>query len=144
MKTITPAEAATLLKNDPSVAFVDVRSRAEYRAGHPQGAANIPIMEPDASGRMAPNPHFVEVFRAFAPQKEQPVLVSCQVGGRSARACEVLEREGYRHVYNMDGGFGGRRDALGQVVLPGWEATGLPVDYDEGGDLGYDRLLGRK
>jgi rhodanese-related sulfurtransferase len=142
MKTITPAEAATLLKNDSNVVFVDVRSRAEYRAGHPQGAANIPIMEPDPSGRMAPNPHFLEVFRAFAPRKDQPILLSCQVGGRSGRACELLEREGYEHVYNMDGGYGGRRDSLGQMVLPGWESTGLPVDYSDGGDLSYDRIKG--
>jgi rhodanese-related sulfurtransferase len=137
MKTITPREAAFMLETETNVVFVDVRSRAEYRAGHPKGAANIPVMEPDASGRMTPNPHFLEVFRAFAPHKDAKVVVSCQVGGRSARAAEILEREGYTHVHNMDGGFGGKRDALGQVVLPGWEATGLPVEYGEG-HLGFD------
>jgi hydroxyacylglutathione hydrolase len=139
MKTITPSEAAEILKTRPDVAFIDVRSRAEYVAGHPKGAANVPLLEPDASGRMAQNPDFVRAVCAYVT-KDRALIVSCQAGGRSARAAEILEREGYREVYNMDGGFGGRRDALGQAALPGWEATGLPVDYDEGGLLGYEHI----
>jgi hydroxyacylglutathione hydrolase len=37
--------------------------------------------------------------------KDREILVHCQGGVRSARACALLERHGY-HVTNMAGGYG--------------------------------------
>lgn len=36
--------------------------------------------------------------------KDRPVLVHCKMGGRSAKAAEVLARAGYTDVTNMEGG----------------------------------------
>ncbi|HYR79405.1 MAG TPA: hypothetical protein VEO55_05330, partial [Candidatus Dormibacteraeota bacterium] len=57
-------------------------------------------------------------------------------GGRSQRACEMLEEAGYTDLTNVVGGFGGQRDASGQVVVVGWRDAGLPVTT-ELGDASY-------
>jgi rhodanese-related sulfurtransferase len=51
-------------------------------------------------------------------------------GGRSQRAAEILEQEGYEDLTNVRGGFGGARDQSGKVVVPGWRDAGLPVSTD--------------
>ncbi len=48
-------------------------------------------------------------------------------GGRSQLAAELLERAGYQNVFNMQGGFGGKRDLMGRVVVQGWRDAGLPL-----------------
>ena len=108
---------------------VDVRSTGEYNAGHPAGAVNVPLMEPDEeTGQMSPNPDFVRVMRAnFAP--DAPLLLACQAGGRSARAARMLETFGYRNLTNVLGGFLGKRDPVdGRTIDPGWHECGLPTD----------------
>ena len=114
--------------------YIDVRSTLEFADGHPAGAVNVPIFEPDEdTGQMAPNSDFVRVMKgAFAP--DVPLLIGCQVGGRAVRAAQVLESFGFTNVTVVRGGFGGARDPLGRVVDPGWADSGLPVGT--GGDAG--------
>ena len=40
----------------------------------------------------------------------------------------------------MLGGFGGMRDQMGNVVLPGWSNSGLPVSNDNGEAVSYESL----
>ncbi len=76
-------------------AYVDVRSTPEFAGGHPKGALNVPIFEPDEdTGQMAPNPDFMRVMQAtFAP--DAPLLIGCQVGGRAVRAAQMLASFGF-------------------------------------------------
>jgi rhodanese-related sulfurtransferase len=60
-------------------------------------------------------------------------------GGRSQRACEILEGAGFSDLTNVRGGFGGARDQSGQVVVPGWRDAGLPVS-NEVGENSYQSL----
>jgi rhodanese-related sulfurtransferase len=108
--------------------YVDVRSRGEYEAGHPAGAINVPLLDRDpATMQMAPNPDFVRVMQAtFDPAT--PLLIGCQVGGRSVRAAQMLESFGFSNVTNVKGGFSGMRDPLGRVIDPGWLDSGLPTE----------------
>lgn len=108
---------------------VDVRSTGEYNAGHPAGAVNVPLMEPDEeTGQMSPNPDFVRVMRANFPP-DAPLLLACQAGGRSARAARMLETFGYSNLVNVLGGFLGKRDPVdGRTIDPGWHECGLPTD----------------
>ena len=48
----------------------------------------------------------------------------------------MLEAAGYTDLTNVRGGFGGARDAAGQVVIAGWRDAGLPVSTELGDD-GY-------
>ena len=57
-------------------AYVDVRSVAEFRAGHPEGAVNIPLLDHNAAGMMVPNPAFIEQMKAQFPLTT-PLLMGC-------------------------------------------------------------------
>jgi len=121
--------------------YIDVRSTREFAAGHPAGAVNIPVMDYDEdTGQPAPNADFVRVVQAnFA--SDAPLLVGCQMGGRSLRAAQMLETFGFTDVTNVLGGFGGSRDRMsGRVVDPGWEESGLPVEEGEPPHASYASL----
>ena len=126
---------------DAGHTYVDVRSSVEYANGHPAGAINVPLLDVDSSsGMMQPNPDFVRVLQAsFAA--DAPLLIGCQVGGRSARAAQMLEAFGFSNVTNVAGGFGGARDPLGRVMAPGWAESGLPVETASPPGKSYDDLL---
>jgi len=52
-----------------------------------------------------------------------------------------MEQAGYQHVSNMQGGFGGKRDPLGRVVVQGWRDSGLPIETGDAGTKSYHSLL---
>ena len=102
--------------------YIDVRSPQEFAQGHPEGAVNIPILFMGPLG-MQPNLEFVDVVRKhFAP--DQPLLLGCKSGGRSARAAMALEQAGFQQLANVAGGFSG---APG---VHGWSFLGLPVSTE--------------
>ena len=115
-------------KGDPGT-LVDVRTVAEYDAGHPAGAVNVPWALRGPAG-MSPNPDFLPTMQARYP-KDARLYLSCQAGVRSLNACRELEAAGYADLVNVDGGFGGRRSPTGSVVVPGWADSGLPVEHDK-------------
>ena len=136
---ITPPQAHQTLSQDAAVVYLDVRTEAEFQAGHPERAVNIPVVFFDqAAGRPVPNPHFLAVVEATIP-KEASVVVGCQAGGRSQRAAEIMQQAGYTQVSNMMGGFGGGQDQQGQAVA-GWQEAGLPVNTDNGDGVSYASL----
>ncbi len=128
-----PAEAHETLKKNPDAIYLDVRTEAEFAAGHPDGAINIPVVFIKGPGQMEVNPDFVEVAQKVLP-KNKKLVVGCMAGGRSQRACEMLEDAGYTDLTNVTGGFGGQRDSSGTVVVKGWRDSGLPVSTDISGN----------
>lgn len=82
--------------------LLDARRRAELAAlGRIPGAANIA--------------HTRLLARLGEVPKDRPILVNCQGGVRSARACSLLQKHGFS-VTNLAGGFGA------------WAKAGAPVD----------------
>jgi rhodanese-related sulfurtransferase len=70
---------------------LDVRSQSEVRSGMIPGALHIPL---DAlESRISELP------------RDQPLLVYCAAGVRSAEACEFLCQEGFEEVANLAAGF---------------------------------------
>ncbi len=138
---ITPEEAHKLLGN--GYRYLDVRTEAEFAAGHPAGAVNVPVVFPDpATQQMVLNPEFLRVVRAhFSDQAN--LVVGCQSGVRSQRAAELLAQAGYSAVVNMRGGFGGARDATGRVIAPGWSQCGLPLCAACDSEHSYEGLRSR-
>lgn len=121
---VSPTDADALVREQGYV-HLDVRSIPEFEAGHPAGAYNIPLMHKTAAG-MAPNPAFIsEVESSFG--KDGKIVLGCRSGGRSLRAAEMLQAAGFTNVVDQRAGWGGARDAFGQVQEPGWEASGLPT-----------------
>ena len=81
-------EARVML--DTAKPFVlDVRRASEFAEGHISGATNI------AHTRLLA--HLAQV------PKDRPILVNCRSGARSARACSLLMKHGYRCT-NLAGG----------------------------------------
>ncbi|MBI2068131.1 MAG: rhodanese-like domain-containing protein [Deltaproteobacteria bacterium] len=128
----TPDKAKEMLDKDPEAIYVDVRSIPEFTQGHPIRAVNIPLLHM-TGGQMAPNAEFPKVASAVLP-KDKRLLVGCKMGGRSQKACEILDRLGFTNLYNVHGGFGGAPDQLG------WNDLGLPVSTENGDGVSYESL----
>jgi rhodanese-related sulfurtransferase len=142
MKEVNAKEAYEKMQNDPEYIYLDVRSIPEYEQGHATGAINIPIMHFQPGMGMTPNEDFVKVVEANLP-KNAKLVVGCKMGGRSARACEILTQMGYTDVTNIRGGFGGAMDQMGRVVEPGWSMLDLPVSTGTGDDVSYAKLCAK-
>jgi len=128
IRETTPPEAYEALQADSAAVYLDVRTEGEFEAGHPAGARNVPVVFFDPATRQpTPNADFVATVERTIPRTAK-LLVGCQSGGRSARACELLARAGFTDLTNVRGGFGGARDQSGRVVVPGWREAGLPVE----------------
>lgn len=93
---------ATRLYNDDAL-ILDVREPSEYESGHIPRAKLIPL------GQLAERMNELEKYR------EQPILVTCRSGQRSARACGQLKKAGFAAVYNQAGG------------ILAWQNANLPV-----------------
>jgi rhodanese-related sulfurtransferase len=129
IKQLEPAAAYEFLMNNSDALYIDVRTESEFAQGHPDGAINIPVVFIKGPGQMEPNDDFADVVSKSVPSGAR-LVVGCMAGGRSQRACEILEQAGYDDLVNVQGGFGGARDASGAVVVTGWRDAGLPVSTE--------------
>ena len=93
-------QAAAMMKEETNYILLDVRTRAEFAAGHIPGAICIPNEE-IGTGEIA-----------ALPDKSQLILVYCRSGNRSRQAAEKLAALGYTNIVE----FGGIRDWPGEVV----------------------------
>ena len=134
---VNPNQAKELLDGGEGWIYVDVRTEAEFAAGHPEGALNVPIAV-GTPPRMQVNPDFLAVVKANF-KKDAKLLLGCASGARSAKACEVLVNAGYANLVNMSCGFHGSRSVLGRAE-PGWSALGLPTATTTRPEKTYDQL----
>jgi rhodanese-related sulfurtransferase len=109
--------------------YVDVRTVEEFEDGHPAGSINVPLMLA-LGGRMAPNQDFMRAMNA-AFGKDAKIVLGCRSGGRSLRAAQLLEAEGFTNIVDQRAGWDGARDPFGQVSEPGWSRAGLPVEQGQ-------------
>jgi rhodanese-related sulfurtransferase len=135
LKRVSPEEAQQLVQSQGYV-YVDVRSVAEFEAGHPEGAYNVPILHMGRHG-MSPNPEFLDVMqRRFA--KDAKLVVGCRSGGRSLQAAHVLSSVGFSDVVDQRAGFEGGMGPAGYE--PGWQPKGLPIATGAPAGRSYDAL----
>ena len=92
-KTISQSEAKSLLEQNKDVVILDVRTPEEFNGGHLQNAVNVDFQAPD----------FAEQLKGFDPDKRY--LVYCAAGGRSKKASEVMQQQGFKEVYNCREGY---------------------------------------
>jgi rhodanese-related sulfurtransferase len=101
--TIVPAEASAAVASGRGT-LVDVRTPAEFREIHAQGAQRVSL---DVLDRPA-----VEAARGT---NSGPVYLLCASGIRATKAAETLRRDGLDNVVVVEGG------------TNAWVAAGLPV-----------------
>ncbi|KAJ4716003.1 Rhodanese-like domain-containing protein [Melia azedarach] len=83
--------------------YLDVRTSEEFTKSHVENALNVPYMFITQEGRVK-NPEFLTQV-ASVSKEEDHLVVGCNSGGRSLRACVDLLNAGYEHVTNMEGGY---------------------------------------
>ncbi|HWO76817.1 MAG TPA: rhodanese-like domain-containing protein [Bacillus sp. (in: firmicutes)] len=89
MKQLHAKEVETMLNETKDLNIVDVREVDEVATGKIPGAIHIPL------GLLG--------FRMHELDKSKEYIVVCRSGGRSGRACQLLESNGFQ-VINMTGG----------------------------------------
>ena len=73
--------------------FIDVRTPEEYKGGHAPKAENFPLDE-------------LENLTAKL-DREKPVYVICETGRRSQKGAEILQKNGFTDITNIQGGTSG-------------------------------------
>jgi len=99
---VTPRALSEAIDTGTAPAILDVRTPAEYAAGHIRGATNIPFNE---VGRRASE---------LAVLRERPLIVYCGHGPRAWMAGVVLRRHRFRHISYLRG------------HMAAWRRAGLP------------------
>lgn len=94
---------AVLLINRSNALVLDVREDAEFASGHITDARHIPLAK------------LAERIKELEKFKDKPILVNCQGGIRSLKACDILRKQGFTNLHNLQGG------------LNAWVAAKLPV-----------------
>jgi rhodanese-related sulfurtransferase len=97
-------ELRTMLPSLGQFLLIDTREESEWAAGHAAGAVQLGkgIIERD--------------IETLAPDKNQPIVLYCGGGFRSALAADALQKMGYTCVASLAGGWREYREA------------GLPVE----------------
>lgn len=103
---LNPDEYEKQLSHSTTTQLIDVRTPGEFEQGHLKGAVNYDINSADFETKMK------------SLDKAKPVFVYCLSGGRSSSAAAYLAQQGFKEVYNLEGG-----------ILK-WTAAGKP--FEEG------------
>lgn len=98
--SLNSREVADVIKNDPKVILLDVRTSSEHERMHIAGDVLIPLNKLEE--------------RHGELDKSKKIIIYCASGNRSRIACDYLAAHGYTCV-NMIGGIGG------------WYMSGLAV-----------------
>lgn len=96
-------EAQSVLADHPGVRILDVRTPAEFKAGHIEGAENIDFRAKNFEERLAPLDKGAQYF------------VYCRTGNRSGAALGVMRRLGFTKVWHLKHG------------IVDWGKSGLPL-----------------
>lgn len=88
---ITIEELENLRKK--GVKIIDVRSPQEYKEGHIDGAISIPEYEIKKTGEK------------LLKNKDEKIILYCSSGTRSKKAQKILQKLGYKRVFNLYEGY---------------------------------------
>ena len=102
IETVNVSDFSELVKLKKGV-LLDVRTANEFKSGHIEGAKNV-------------------VYSMFGfdaalkgLDKNETYFIYCRSGARSSRALKIMIKEGFKNIYNLNGG------------LMAWQGKGLPV-----------------
>ena len=99
---LSPAEAVKMINDDEAV-VLDVRSDAEFEAGHIVGAVHVPEGQLDGA------------MNRLQKYKSKPIIAACRTGQRASAVLGKLKGAGFERVYNLSGG------------ITAWEGASLPL-----------------
>lgn len=82
------------LKEDREAIILDVRTQEEYQLEHIPGAQQLNVHEPR---------NFMKEIENL--DKSKNYYVYCRSGNRSLQACQVLDFNGFKHTFSLEGGY---------------------------------------
>ena len=88
---VQPDALAALLGGPEPPLLLDVRTPAEFAAGHVPTATLLPVQELDAR------------IDELAPYKERGIVIYCESGRRATNALEALASQGFTNLKLLDG-----------------------------------------
>ena len=89
-------------KNNPDLVILDVRTQDEYKKGHIENAINIDYYSKTLKKELN------------KLDKSKTYLVYCRSGSRSSKTIAIMEKLGFKEIYNIGG-------------MIDWEKAGYPV-----------------
>ncbi len=103
VQEIDASTLAQWLKSGEAV-VIDVRENDEFSGGHIEGAVSLPLSV------------FPQKFDRSRYPADKKVVLQCQGGVRSMKACQIAQGLAEKeHVLNLSGG------------LNAWRSAGLPI-----------------
>jgi phage shock protein E len=105
-KNISALEAREKLDKEKPL-LLDVRTPNEFYEAHIAGATLVPLQQ------------LADRLGELEAHKNIPVIIYCRSGNRSIPASQILIKNGFKQVYNMQGGIGG------------WMREKLPVETSQ-------------
>lgn len=106
IKTLSPDELMEWNKSEKDFILVDVRDSAEVLAGR---------IEANSFKKMPRGLIDPMVMKGNALQQDQTIVVYCKAGTRGALVVNMLQKYGFKNIYNLKGG------------IQGWMKAGLPI-----------------
>lgn len=101
---LDPLSFKQSLEQSNNALVLDVRTGEEFEMEHIKGATNLNIYDD----------HFESSLEAL--DKNSPIFVYCKSGNRSNDAKNILQKAGFKEVYELEGG------------LQNWKANNLSVE----------------
>ena len=103
VRDVSATEAAEILKNDPEIRVLDVRTGFEFNRGHIEDAVNFN--------------YYSRKFKAKLNTLDKNVtwLVHCRTGVRSGKTLPLMKAAGFTNVIHLQDG------------IVDWTKSGLPV-----------------
>lgn len=80
------------IATEKNIQLIDVRTPEEFQQGYIKGAKNINIYSPT----------FEQEINKL--DKTKPVYIYCRSGNRSKSAAQVLSKNGFKVIYDLQGG----------------------------------------
>lgn len=99
-KSVKSSDVDNLIKNNEDLIIIDVRRYSEFKSGKIPNSINIPVEELEWE------------IEDLKENIDKPILIYCKAGHKSALACEMLEEEGFRNLYNLGQGILGYEGEL--------------------------------
>ena len=91
------------MREETDLRIIDVREPDEYEAGHVEGVELFPLSK---------------IRKGERPEKDdRKTAIICRSGGRSQRAAQILESEGWEELINISDGTNGAIEAGEEHVV---------------------------
>lgn len=93
IKSLNSDSFELLLNDTKSSKILDVRTPEEFLSGNLEGSQNINFYDKD---------FLKQVKSSFS--SNDSIYIYCRSGGRSFKAAKILEKEGFKYIFNLKGG----------------------------------------